>query len=1169
MIPKKRTGIPEYSKKQNLLDKLAAMRDYSMENPELQDVAKTHFKKKNIKQISNLNKEKINLQKELKALQTDQSQILFPVDYIKMQIEKSQNLQSDLKRTLFELDMLKKKRVIFDNYRKNLKVILKRFFNIGGLSNRTLILPLKNTINEQDIVKINKGADKISNIKEVLHMNREVVVQTNDEEIIKYLKDNGYSFRDEKKDFYEAKAYNKNNVKVDLTDEFKKIRDSVKNLDSKKNILTKIDPKLEQYNVIAGDIKRISEFKISFLNRMEIIKNQTDDLDNIDNIDVIILSWIPRHIMSQSTGTIWRSCMSYQQEQEGDVGINIRYVGTGIEDGTFIAWLVKIKDLRNINEPKARILIKPFVNENGDTIWWPSHIYHDGSLTGGESILFKRILKNYCYMKQKKYVLGTLSIADEDRVYEDESDEMIEDEDNFEEDRFAEEGLQEKHINTNTFESQIEETPNNFYRIFYSIGFTNKKMFDFLESQSINYFNEDVIVNLFKMSYLSNNLFFLQYALDKGLEIKVSIYQLYVERINNIIINAQYNEKALNIFLNFVRKNKNVQVGLHGNLDLHVFPTLYSKKLMKNQFAKNDNKLLDFIIKHDDVMNNIINIDSHVEITILKYSVFSKEQRKEINKYLKKFLSERKRISPDILAKIQILIDTFRDENKNIFDEMQKLIDEKKIVFDSEYLTFFCTKNYDDLFFSDDVLKKLIIIYGKNKTKENNLFSKIQSKATVFEKMFKDNITSAYIQTLDGDKKQISKTLIEEAKKLGIINGKNLLYSDFNYKMAFDKELLVQFLEKDNVHSDKVIQFFNSFTGYTERIDISDLMLYIDEKLPNIKLFANPKIFDVFKIFDHDQVGEFGRIINIRKPKLFVIDNEVTKQLLAHQSENLVMYKYLIFMFFYKENIEKNIKIFENIFKGKKLTNYNSINDTHLISLIITGYSIKPEIMEKILTYLDEEFVYNSISKIDIDFGYGNGLLSNKTFTEYLYRDYFLDKFKKSEKMIKFFFQALVAGIPRSIKNQNYFVSLNSHYNDLKTKNKKFIDFVGELIKDQKDLDFVFSKEMLDKINGVKPRAGIETLSLNAAQLANMHMQRNIHTQPRDIDFAESIQIVSIIFILVKYYNFDKKLIENSKIMQYYNLLLEKHKKHKANIRDDGFEKTIDSLFTIVDKLLA
>lgn len=153
---------------------------------------------------------------------------------------------------------------------------------------------------------------------------------------------------------------------------------------------------------------------------------------------------------------------------------------------------------------------------------------------------------------------------------------------------------------------------------------------------------------------------------------------------------------------------------------------------MKNQFAKNDNKLLDFIIKHDDVMNNIINIDSHVEITILKYSVFSKEQRKEINKYLKKFLSERKRISPDILAKIQILIDTFRDENKNIFDEMQKLIDEKKIVFDSEYLTFFCTKNYDDLFFSDEVLKKLIIIYGKSKRKENNLFSKIESKATVF-----------------------------------------------------------------------------------------------------------------------------------------------------------------------------------------------------------------------------------------------------------------------------------------------------------------------------------------------------------------------------------------------------------------------------------------------------
>ena len=140
-----------------------------------------------------------------------------------------------------------------------------------------------------------------------------------------------------------------------------------------------------------------------------------------------------------------------------------------------------------------------------------------------------------------------------------------------------------------------------------------------------------------------------------------------------------------------------------------------------------------------------------------------------------------------------------------------------------------------------------------------------------------------------------------------------------------------------------------------------------------------------------------------------------------------------------------------------------------------------------------------------------------------------------------------------------------SHYNDIVIKNKLFIDFVGELIKDQPNLDFVFSKDMLDKINGVKPKAGIQSRLLSASELANINARNNIATQPSDIDASDLIKIVSTIFVLVKYFNFDKKIIENSKVMEYYDRLI---KKHEMNATKDGFTEIIEDLIPIVVKLL-
>jgi hypothetical protein len=61
-----------------------------------------------------------------------------------------------------------------------------------------------------------------------------------------------------------------------------------------------------------------------------------------------------------------------------------------------------------------------------------------------------------------------------------------------------------------------------------------------------------------------------------------------------------------------------------------------------------------------------------IKTTIKEYDAFSKEQRKEINKYLKKYITETKELASTTVAEIQILIDTFRHENKSVFDDMQK-----------------------------------------------------------------------------------------------------------------------------------------------------------------------------------------------------------------------------------------------------------------------------------------------------------------------------------------------------------------------------------------------------------------------------------------------------------------------------------------------------------------
>ena len=75
----------------------------------------------------------------------------------------------------------------------------------------------------------------------------------------------------------------------------------------------------------------------------------------------IVISRHPYDIAGMSTGRGWTSCMNI------DTGTNKNYVAIDIKEGTLVAYLVDIED-KDIKKPKARVLIKPFINKKSDKV---------------------------------------------------------------------------------------------------------------------------------------------------------------------------------------------------------------------------------------------------------------------------------------------------------------------------------------------------------------------------------------------------------------------------------------------------------------------------------------------------------------------------------------------------------------------------------------------------------------------------------------------------------------------------------------------------------------------------------------------------------------------------------------------------------------------------------
>jgi hypothetical protein len=411
-----------------------------------------------------------------------------------------------------------------DQYSGNLSRVLKKFFSVGGkIPKRYLYLPLtaSNKIDITMIEKLNKESkyNVFLNAAKGHHLKADETQQ----EIIDYLNIHGYKC--DEKSYFRNECQNENGKTIKIDMELNRIQDI--NVNNKNKFIDKLKAKTNltetEKKIITSaekDIERKNNFKDYYF-----YKN-LDDKENVNLFmnHIVILTWVPRMIMSQSTNTQWISCMRYfigdmvnkeEIEEHGreEVGGNIHYVLSGIQNGTFIAWLVNMNDTKAI-KPVARALMKPYDNDEGNFFFWPSTIYTSGGQTNVINV-FKNTLQNYSIQKQKDVLKLNKNKMDDFLIsqgsYHD-SDDLAGLSD-VEDMSLSQKEKIEKIINSKTL------NVNKIDNIIKSEDYDEKNMIDFINNPDIrsNFFDSDFydFINFItsfvknKKYKLINNLFFL------------------------------------------------------------------------------------------------------------------------------------------------------------------------------------------------------------------------------------------------------------------------------------------------------------------------------------------------------------------------------------------------------------------------------------------------------------------------------------------------------------------------------------------------------------------------------------------------------------------------------------------------------------------------------------
>ena len=158
-----------------------------------------------------------------------------------------------------------------------------------------------------------------------------------------------------------------------------------------KNEMKRIDEEMKGYEN--------EEAKSDLKDKYDYYKNILDNskfrsMKDTSNLKIVI-SQDPHDIARMSTGRRWTSCMNLER------GNRSSDVFCEVEEGGLIAYLVDSNDL-DIERPHARILIRRFVNKEGDSIAFPEESVYGNNVPG-----FEETVENWLKFRQGKITPGT------------------------------------------------------------------------------------------------------------------------------------------------------------------------------------------------------------------------------------------------------------------------------------------------------------------------------------------------------------------------------------------------------------------------------------------------------------------------------------------------------------------------------------------------------------------------------------------------------------------------------------------------------------------------------------------------------------------------------------------------------------------------------------------
>lgn len=896
---------------------------------------------------------------EIKRQVEDEQQPFLNKKMKQIRVANLNQLQEDIKKIDGEFKRLKTNLTLKNLYKQSLRNILNKFFTIPGMKmpRRYLMLPMSynNTLN--DINELNAAENKYEKMFKILKNQIVIEPEKIDREIKDYLERHDYKFKDFENEFYNNICYTKNGAEVKISDEFEKIKAMIPNIGNKMKALEKAPADKQEF--IKREIKKLEEFKLDYLNRM--LSFHSEAGTGMGDQSVVVITWVPRLILTQSTGTPWTSC------QHLITGSQNPSVFTGMQEGVFIAWLVGLKNVNDIRKPKARILIKPFLpkdkTKSKNIIWWSSKVYSE---SGGNFNLFKKVVNSFLYQKQQKLMESSGGISKQFAL-------MSKKKNTYQKDnrglyRIYPDDEQGYDLKNNSFDNLMKFKKPKAESVLNTHDFDPKAYMAFLKKMSdrdfIIYAEDNALLTL----SMENNLPLLfNYIAER---IKTFKLEDVKRCFSMIVIEAETNQVLVRMYINLL----NYFYRTYEDMFTHYF----SFEIVYESIAKH--QLINLFLKESMGVDLIKKCTTKLLVDISTNSLIASDIKKNINILIKNKIEtgnakdiivimqnsvQKQNIETYNLCEVK-LKDKFKEINSETAEDIVHLMDSVYRITSSYSIDPALIKKYSNY------LLEIIEIVSDKKPNIISLVEKIADGVTYdfIEKFIEMNdlVTARKAIEIKSLKKIVTQqidNLIDEAAEDSSNSYKNLISKiksteDLEFLLSINKKALlaVTFYLCDTFNL--VIKDLTDEQYFENDINLVNLYLQHIEKNKNAVAFLKKNaLFDDTFVQTHfnrqHRIDNTFLVKNINNPTLrkltmFIID------FLPEEKKIEILTNIILFfvkgenspMLWYVNEISKTIKDMSKIksiihnfsfghFEGRIGDNIVSLDDEHLLTLLSQG----------------------------------------------------------------------------------------------------------------------------------------------------------------------------------------------------------------------------------------